>query len=261
MDILKRNLAPVTDEAWELIEEEATTMFNTLLSARRVVNVEGPKGWDFAAVPAGRLDLAENGKVKYGMRRVKPLVELRTSFELNIWELDNITRGARDIDLDAMEEAAKALARFEDDVMFDGLKEAEISGMKQSSEYKPVAYPDNVEDLPQTVAHGINLLQGASVEGPYTLLLGSEKWQNLTTCSQGYPLKRRIEEIMEGEIVVSQNLKDGMLLPQDNDDLLLTLGNDIAIGYDSHSHETVKLFFTEAFTFQVLDPAVIVVFS
>jgi len=131
--------------------------------------------------------------------------------------------------------------------------------MKQSSEYKPVTYPENVEDLPQTVAHGINMLQAASVEGPYTLLLGSEKWQNLTTCSQGYPLKRRIEEILEGHIVVSQNLEDGMLLPQDNDELLLTLGNDIAIGYDSHDHETVKLFFTEAFTFQVLDPAVIVV--
>lgn len=261
MDILKRNLSPITDEAWGMIEDEAKDMFNTLLSARRIVEVEGPLGWDYAAVPTGRLEFPKGNKsnINYGLRQVKPLVELRVPFELDIWELDNITRGAHDVNLDAMDEAAKAVAKFEDSTIFNGLKNAQIAGMKESSEYEHLSYPENEEELPRTIAHGINMLQSASVEGPYTLLLGAEKWQNLTTCSQGYPLKRRIEEILDGPIVVSQNFNNGFLVPEQNNDLLLTLGNDISIGYDSHTKEKVKLYFTESFTFQVLDPAVILV--
>jgi uncharacterized linocin/CFP29 family protein len=261
MDILKRNLAPVTEESWALIKDEATEMLNTLLSARHIVHVEGPKGWDYAAVPTGRLTFPGSGKngIKFGLRQAKPLIELRIPFELDIWELDNIVRGARDIDLDAMENAAKSLARFEDEAIFNGLSDAGIDGIKTETEYKPISYPKKVEDLPKSIAQGINLLQAASVEGPYAMLLSAAKWQDLTTCSEGYPLIRRIEEILNGPIVVSQNLKEGILLPKQTEDLVLTLGNDISIGYESHNQEKVKLYFTESFTFQVLDPAVAVI--
>ena len=260
--MLKRSLAPVSEEAWDLINEEAQKMFGTLLSGRRVVEVSGPFGWDYAGVPTGRLEFpgkSKQQKLKYGLRQVKPLVEVRIPFELDIWELDNVARGAEDIDLDAMTKAAKELAAFEDGVLFNGLKEAQIKGINESSGYEPIAYPKNEEDLPKLIAHGFNMLQGGSAEGPYTLFLGAEKWQNLTTCSQGYPLRQRIEEILEGRIVVSQHLKGGFLVPENKNDLKLTLGNDISIGYESHNEETVKLYFTESFTFQVLNPAVIVI--
>lgn len=261
MDILKKTLAPITSEAWGQIESEAKNIFETLLSARKMVRVSEPMGWDVAVIPTGQLEFPEEGKnkVSYGLRQVKPLIELRIHFELNIWELDNITRGALQIDLDPMNQAAKSLAKFEDETIFNGLKKTHISGMKESSDYDSLNYPQSEEDLPKTLAHGINMLQSASIEGPYTLLLGAEKWQNLTTYSQGYPLRRRIEEILEGSIIVSQNFKEALLVPSQTDDLLLTLGNDISIGYESHNSKKVKLFFTESFTFQVLDPSVIVV--
>jgi uncharacterized linocin/CFP29 family protein len=47
----------------------------------------------------------------------KSLVETRITFELSRWELDNLLRGAKDIELDALEDAAKEIARFEDDVI------------------------------------------------------------------------------------------------------------------------------------------------
>jgi uncharacterized linocin/CFP29 family protein len=67
----------------------------------------------------GRLNILDNksSNVKLGMYDNKSLVETRITFELSRWELDNLLRGAKDIELDALEDAAKEIARFEDDVI------------------------------------------------------------------------------------------------------------------------------------------------
>jgi uncharacterized linocin/CFP29 family protein len=41
----------------------------------------------------------------------------------------------------------------------------------------------------------------------------------------------------------------------------MTIGQDIAIGYEHHDSKTVQLFFTESFTFRVLDDRALVVFG
>jgi uncharacterized linocin/CFP29 family protein len=51
---LKRHVAPITQEAWDFIDEEARRVLNLKLSARKVVDFVGPKGMDFAAVNTGR---------------------------------------------------------------------------------------------------------------------------------------------------------------------------------------------------------------
>ena len=69
--MLYKELAPITKEAWEEIEDRLMEVFKTYLSARRVVKVEGPKGLDFNVITDGRLgeikdielDL-EKGKIK-----------------------------------------------------------------------------------------------------------------------------------------------------------------------------------------------------
>jgi uncharacterized linocin/CFP29 family protein len=45
--------------------------------------------------------------VKYGIHQLLPLVETRMPFSLNIWELDNLDRGNKDVDLDNVHEAEK----------------------------------------------------------------------------------------------------------------------------------------------------------
>src|SRR6056297_2836912 len=117
MDILRRSLAPVSQEAWQEIDEQASIIFHNVLTGRRFVDVEGPKGIDFGAIPMGRLDMDENQKldqVRYGVHRTQPLTEIRRSFKLNIWELDNAVRGAEDVDLGELEAAAGEIAEFEE---------------------------------------------------------------------------------------------------------------------------------------------------
>ena len=41
-------------------------------------------------------------------------------------------------------------------------------------------------------------------------------------------------------------------------DLELILGQDLAIGYEAHTQNKVKLYFTESFTFRILEPAAVI---
>ena len=46
MNHLLRELAPITDEAWEQIDAEARRSLKHYLAARRLMDFEGPLGWD-----------------------------------------------------------------------------------------------------------------------------------------------------------------------------------------------------------------------
>ena len=44
-DHLRRELAPISDEAWGQIEDEARRTLRSYLAARALVDVTGPLGW------------------------------------------------------------------------------------------------------------------------------------------------------------------------------------------------------------------------
>ena len=47
MNNLHRELAPISSSAWAQIEEEAARTLKRYMAARRVVGVDGPKGFLF----------------------------------------------------------------------------------------------------------------------------------------------------------------------------------------------------------------------
>src|SRR5438132_398080 len=88
-----------------LMEElEATRTLRHFLAARPLIGFDGPGGWDRSAHNLGRVDPlpAPAEGVEAARRRVQPLVELRTPFELSLAELDAVDRGAAAPDLDAV---------------------------------------------------------------------------------------------------------------------------------------------------------------
>ncbi|MFO7922619.1 MAG: family 1 encapsulin nanocompartment shell protein [Bacteroidales bacterium] len=261
MDILKQSLAPVSSEAWEEIKSEAKRVLNTHLSARKFINVSEPKGWDYGAVPSGRLDIPGNQNkngVIYGINKVQPLVEPRIRFFLNIWELDNLARGAKDIDLDSMEEAAIKLAEFEEKTIYYGLSNASVTGLKDCNKGEKLVFPEQIEDLLAVVSQGITKLNRASIEGPYALIVSPDKWQKISSHFKGYPLRMQLEKLLGGPVILSHFIKEGFLAPADASELNLILGQDISIGYESHDDKKVRMFFTESFTLQIHDPATII---
>lgn len=266
MDILKRELAPITLEAWAEIDAQATRSLTAALSARKVVDVNGPMGTNFAGVPEGRLEYPAGqtpGDVSYGIHKVHHLVETRIPFDLDVTELDNVVRGARDIDLTNLEEAAKKIALFEEKVIYHGLPEANIKGLKLCVGESCLTMGSSAEQLLTAIAEGITTFTERSMEGPYAFVVGPKIWSSMSAHVQGYPVKMQAENVLGGSVILSPYLSgpyesEAYMISQRGGDLELILGQDLSIGYERHSSAKVTLYITESFTFRILEPAAVI---
>jgi uncharacterized linocin/CFP29 family protein len=256
MDILKRNLAPLSDQAWLMIEDQAKKILTGNLSARSAVDFDGPHGWELASINLGRVSFAETGVIEgvlYGGRKVQPLIEVRVPFALNLEEMDAVSRGLKAPDLDALEVAARKAAHFEEKAVYRGFKEGGIAGIISSSSHTPLSLKKDPGSFPDLVEEGIMALKKDGIAGPYLMILGTVPYQVLMQGDEkGYPLKRRIEDLLGGAVLWSPALKGGILLSSRGGDFILTVGQDFSIGYSSHDAQNINLYVTESFTFQVL---------
>ncbi len=266
MDILKRELAPIPAEAWAEIDVQATRSLTAILSARKVVDVTGPMGTDFPGVPEGRLDYPKKqpeGGLSCGIHKIHHLVETRIPFELDINEMDNVVRGAKDVDLTNLEEAAKKIALFEEKVVYHGLAEANIKGLKICTGDECLTIGSTPEKLLEGVAEGITIFAGRSIEGPFAFVVGPKLWSRMSAHLQGYPVKMQAENLLGGSVLLSPYLSgefenEAYMISQRGGDLELILGQDLAVGYETHTPKKVNLFYTESFTFRVLEPAAVI---
>ena len=258
MDLLKRKLAPITNEAWAQIDDEARRVLKLHLAGRKLVDFSGPHGWGLGGVNTGRLkhiESAPNEHVGHAVRDVRPLVELRAALELSILELDYAARGATDLDLDAVVNAAERVAEAEDNAIFHGLPDGKIKGIIESSPHKPIDVSSAVQ-WPSAISAAKEVLRLAGIDGPYALAVGVPVFDELTAEGEdGYPLRNRIEEqVTDGSLVWAPALKGGaVLLSVRGGDYELTVGQDLSVGYTADDGKTVQLYITESFTFRVLE--------
>jgi uncharacterized linocin/CFP29 family protein len=262
MDLLKRELAPLTENAWEEIDSRAAEVFKTQLSARKAVHVEGPKGLDYNAISEGKLGVIKGNKdeVRSSQYKVTPLVEARYTFELNRWEMDNLERGAKDVDLGPLEKAVEKMAEFEDNAIYNGFEGGNIKGLLEQAK-KSLSFGQDESSIMDAITEGIIMLQDAYADKPYTLIVGKEAYSRLQKQIKGYPLIRRVEDLIGSEVIFSEEIEGALLIPFDHDDIELTLGQDFSIGYEEHDSKNVKLFISESFMFRVLDPEIIVKYT
>jgi uncharacterized linocin/CFP29 family protein len=258
MDLLKRELSPIADQAWEQIDDEARRVLKLHLAGRKLVDFSGPHGWQLGAVNTGRLkqiEAAEPNAVTHAIREVRPLVELRSHFKLPLLELDYAARGADDLDLDPVILAAERVARAEDSAIFRGFLPGNIEGIIAKSPHSEVAVTAP-SDWPRAVSRAKESLRLSGVDGPYALAAGPLAYAELTAeGDDGYPLRKRLEEsIAEGSLVWVPALEEGaVLLSTRGGDYELTVGQDLSVGYVAHDRNEVELFITESFTFRVLE--------
>jgi uncharacterized linocin/CFP29 family protein len=263
MDILRKSFAPISNEAWEFINEEAKNILTSKLSARHFVGVDGPKGINFASVAVGELDVPvkqSKTDVQYGVHKVLPLIEARIPFSLDIWELDNLARGSEDVNVDSLHEAAQKIAAFEETAIYNGFAKANIKGLLQESEH-PKMKIGAIDEMMKVLTKALYVFKNEGIEGNFNLVVSEDLFAEINAQVKGYPLKRHIQETIGGKIIVTDKIKGALLLADDEEAFKLTIGQDLSIGYEAHDQKKVHLYFTESFTFQVLDPAAIIVFE
>jgi uncharacterized linocin/CFP29 family protein len=255
MNNLHRELAPVSDEAWSQIEQEAARTFKRHLAGRRVVDLEGPSGFDYSAVGTGRVrDIDPPGDgVQARQRQVAPLVELRAPFTLSRSEIDDVARGAQDANWQPVKDAARQVAFAEDGAIFEGYPAAGIEGIRQGSSNPPVILPADVKEYPAALAQALSQLRVAGVDGPYSVLLSASAYTEVSeTSDHGYPVIQHIKRLLTGDIIWAPAISGAMVLTTRGGDFSLHLGQDLAIGYLSHTDAEVRLYLQETLTFAML---------
>jgi uncharacterized linocin/CFP29 family protein len=111
-------------------------------------------------------------------------------------------------------------------------------------------------DIVRAVESGILAIEKSGIVGPYAVVLGTEPYRSMMEGTpQTYPVRAQVRALATGGIHWSPALDGGAVLSRRGGDLEMTLGADFAIGYKGHDKESVELYFTESFTFRVLDPA------
>ena len=258
MNNLHRELAPVSDEAWGNLEAEARRTFVRHVAARRVVDVIGPSGEAQAAVGTGHLlptaDRPDE-TVQARVREARPLVEFRVPFTVSRQAVDDVARGAHDPDWQPVKDAAKRIAFAEDTMIFDGYAAAGVDGIRAATSNAPIALPGDVSGYPNAVARAMSALRLAGVGGPYDLLLSADAYTAVAErTDHGYPIQEHIARVLgeQGHIHWAPALSSGaLLLCTRGGDYELYLGQDVSIGYLSHTEATIALYFQESLTFFV----------
>jgi uncharacterized linocin/CFP29 family protein len=177
-------------------------------------------------------------------------------FSLARSELQDAERGAKDIDLDALAQAAQQIAEAENAAVFHGWSAAGITGVTEASTQDPITLGEDCARYPRHVAVAVDALRAAGVGGPYGLALGPEAHTRVLETSEhgGYPLLDHLRKILDGPIVWAPAVNGAAVLSMRGGDFLFDAGQDLSIGYESHDADSVQLYLEESFSFRVATP-------
>jgi uncharacterized linocin/CFP29 family protein len=137
--------------------------------------------------------------------------------------------------------------------VFGGFAAAGITGIQAEASNEPIALPADVREYPTAVAQALTELRLAGVGGPYSLLLSADAYTAVAeTTDHGYPIRDHLSRVLgEGELIWAPAIDGGFLLSHRGGDFELYLGEDLSIGYLSHTADHIELYFQESLTFLV----------
>lgn len=261
MNNLHRELAPISAEAWEDIEEEVIRTFKRNLGARRVVDLNGPHGSKFTSVGTGHLKNLKSTDSSLSVRQhqVVPLMQLRVPFVLDRDEIDAVERGSSDSNWQPAKDAAEKLAYAEDRTVFEGYAGSDMQGMRDGTSNPVLTLPADADDYPDIIAAALKQLKLMGVDGPYVIVMGAEAYTRLSEASDdGYPVLSHIRKLVETDVVWAPAISGAFVLSMRGGDFELSLGRDLSIGYQSHTDSSVKLYLEETLAFRLLSPEAVV---
>ena len=110
--------------------------------------------------------------------------------------------------------------------------------------------PAEVREYPDVIAQGLSRLRLAGVNGPYSVLLGAAAYTALAeTSDQGYPVLEHVKRLADDKIIWAPAIEGAFVLTTRGGDFDLHIGQDLSIGYSSHTDDAVRLYLQETLYF------------
>ena len=110
-----------------------------------------------------------------------------------------------------------------------------------------------MRNYPDAIAQALSQLRLVGVNGPYSVLLGADAYTAVAEASDyGYPVLEHFRRLVDGEIIWAPAIAGAFVLTTRGGDFDLHIGQDVSIGYLSHTDTAVRLYLQETFTFLLL---------
>ena len=243
---LLREHAPITEAGWELLDSEARERLTPALAARKLVDFAGPHGWEHSATNLGRTRGARRappGKASpRGSAASSPLVELRAPFSVPRSELEDADRGAKDVDLDELDQAARRIAGAENARRLPWLERRRHRRHHRGLAARGDHPRRRLRALPAPRRQGGR--RAARRSGSTGPTASRSAPRCIPACSRqastaAIPLLEHLRKILGGPLVWAPAVQGGAVVSMRGGDFLFDSGQDLSIGYESHDADAV----------------------
>jgi len=257
MEWLRRSAAPLSEKVWKAIDEASSAMFKQTVVARRIVDFDGPRGWNHVATQFGTFKPAQtpvsSNKVRFSIPDVMLLTEIRSDFTIPWADIDIFERVGPTLEARSIEEAAREMALAEDSLVFFGSSYS--PGLLKAHDTPRVALSDwSVSGRVVTDLLGaVQKLDSLGVRGPYEAVLAPSHYYSYLREGGAYPAAKQLGIVIE-KVHNSPVIDGAVLFSTRGGDFLITVGGDFTVGYRWHDHTSIHLFCVETIAAQLLTP-------
>jgi len=251
-NFLGRRDAPIDSAIWKILDQTMTEAAKSVLTGRRLLNIEGPFGLGLKGVPLGD----KKGDSGFITSSFVPLSLIHKTFKLYKRDLAASEREGMTINLEPVASVAIETAMQEDSLVFNG-----VSGLQGlltadgASKTKLSAW-DSIGKAVDDVISAITMLDKAGFHGPYTLALAPNRYNLLFRRypQGGTELEYLQALVTDGIFKVPLLESGGVLMASGQQFSSIVLGQDMTIGYIGPVDENLEFSISESLALLIRAP-------
>ncbi|MTW21054.1 family 1 encapsulin nanocompartment shell protein [Allochromatium palmeri] len=256
-----RTSSGIPDELWDRIDNTAVEAAKRLLTARRFLGVDGPFGVGLTSLELGDeacLDGGDGDLASIVGSRSLSVPMLQQPFKLSIRRVEGHLRLGLPLDLRPVEDAAEAVARREEDLIYHGLGTLALPGLMtaEGRDTQPLHDWSAVEQALNDVLAGVERLDAQGFNGPYVLALSPSRYNALFRRYQGSDMLQldHLRRLCQGGVFKAP-IQGAVLLDTRAGDL--KIGQDLRVGFAASDGVHLRLFVSESLALLLDAPAAI----
>jgi uncharacterized linocin/CFP29 family protein len=250
---LTREDAPIETETWEIIDRTMLEAAKSVLSGRRILQIEGPYGLGLKAVPLSDPEVESSPVVS----PVTPLALISQSFTLAKRDLAAFERDGVLMDTKPVATTALECARMEDELVFNGTKDAPGLLTSEGGNKVKLSPWSEVGTAAEDIIKAVTVLDSAGFHGPYSLVLAPSRYNLLL---RRYPTGN-ISELEHVRTIVTEGVfkapvleSGGLLLASGRQYASIVLGQDMTVGFIGPVGERLEFSISESLTPYIRQP-------
>ncbi len=258
---LNRQTSGFSEALWSRIDATAVEAARDILTARRILDVDGPYGPGLTSVEVGDENVTQPGdasKAATVAGRAIAVPMLRQPFDLSIRRVEGHLGKELPLDLRPVEDAAEAVARREEELIYYGLEETGLEGLMTAEGRNRMECSDwdQVENAVNDVLQAVTRLDHSGFRGPYALALSPVRYNALFRRYEGSDMLQvdHLQRLCEGGVFKAPIEGAVVVDPRVGD---IKVGQDLRVGYGSNDGIHFKLFASESLVLMLDAPTAV----